>query len=240
MTVLSTIVRHCQLHALAIPTAVVGSTDTQVIQLLAILQETLEDMQQESDFQVTTLECVFTAVAGQDQGPITALGGGLSGYRKANFETFFDRSLMRPLYGPVNDTEWQDLQALPNPGPFYKFRIWQNKLWLNPAPTAPFSEIAFEYMSEWAVLDNTGAAKPLITADDDSYVFPENIVRKWLIYRWKLLKGLPYQEDRQKAYDMLNNYIATDKVKRRVNVSCTHPVDMQPGIFVPLTTNVRN
>jgi len=239
MTVLSTIVRHCQLHALAIPTAVVGSTDTQVIQLLATLQETLEDMQQESDFQVVTRECVFTAIADEDQGPIEDLGGGLNGYRKANFETFYDRSLMRPLYGPVNDTEWQELKALPNPGPFYKFRIWQGHLYLNPTPSAPLSEIAFEYQTEWAVLSSAGVLKPLITADDDTFVFPENIVRKWMIYRWKQLKGLPYQEDRQRAYDLLNNYISTDKVKRRIDVSGCRPVSMEPGIFVPITTNVR-
>lgn len=237
MTVLSTIVRHCQLHALAIPTSVVGSTDTQVIQLLAVLQESLEDMQQESDFQIATRECVFTAIADEDQGAIATLAG--NGYRKANFETFYDRTLMRSLYGPVNDTEWQELKALPNPGPFYKFRVWQGHLYLAPTPTAPFSEIAFEFQSEWAVVSSTGTVKALITADDDTFIFPENIVRKWMIYRWKLLKGLPYQEDRQRAYDLLNNYISTDKVKRRVDVSCTAPIDMQPGIFVPITTNVR-
>lgn len=238
MTVLSTIVRHCQLHALAIPTAVVGSTDTQVIQLLAVLQESLEDMQQESDFQIATRECVFTALAAEDQGAIATLAG--NGYRKANFETFFDRTLMRPLYGPMNDTEWQELKALPNPGPFYKFRVWQGHLYLNPAPTAPLSTIAFEYQSEWPVLDSaTGLPKALVTNDADTFIFPENITRKWMIYRWKLLKGLPYQEDRQRAYDLLSNYIATDKVKRRIDVSCGAPTSMQPGIFVPITTNVR-
>lgn len=237
MTVLSTIVRHCQLHALAIPTSVVGSADTQVIQLLAALQETLEDIQQESDFQIVTRECVFTAIANEDQGDISVLAG--NGYRKANFETFFDRTLMRSLYGPMSDTEWQELKALPNPGPFYKFRIWQGHLYLNPTPTVPLSTIAFEFQSEWPVVAADGTLKPLITSDDDTFILPENIVRKWLIYRWKLLKGLPYQEDRQRAYDLLSNYIATDKVKRRIDVSCTAPADMQPGIFVPITTNVR-
>ena len=234
MTVLSTIVRHCQIHALSIPSAVVGSTDTQVIQLLAILQECLEEMQTESDFNVTTLECVHTLIANENQGRIEDLGGGLSGYRKANFETFFDRTLMRPLYGPVSDTEWQELMALPNPGPFYKFRIWQDSLFINPLPATPFSEIAFEYMSEWAVRDSvTNALKPLITNDADTFAFPENIVRKWMMYRWKQIKGLPYQEDRQRAFDLLNNYIATDKVKRRINVAYPNDCSVKPGVFVP-------
>lgn len=234
MTVLSTIVRHCQMHALSIPSAVVGSTDTQIIQLLAILQECLEDMQTEANFNVTTLECVHTLTASANQGRIEDLGGGLSGYRKANFETFFDRTLMLPLYGPVTDTEWQELMALPNPGPFYKFRIWQDSLWINPVPETPFSEIAFEYMSDWSVRDGTtGDMKPLITSDSDTFVFPENIVRKWMIYRWKQIKGLPYEEDRQRAFDLLNNYIATDKVKRRIDVSSPSELTIKPGVFVP-------
>ncbi len=233
MSVLSLIQRHCQLHALAIPTAVVSSTDTQTIQLLAILQDSLDEIVTESKFNVTTLECLHTLTAAEDQGAIQDLGGGLSGYISANFETFYDRSLMRPLYGPVNDTEWQELKAFPNPGPFYKFRIRGDHLLINPVPTAPLGEIAFEYMSSWAVKNSAGVAKELITADDDIFVFPENILRKWLTYRWKLIKGLPYQEDRQAAYGLLNQYIATDKVKARIDVSCPYDKFVQPGVFVP-------
>lgn len=233
MTVLSTIQRHCQLHALAIPTSVVGSSDTQVIQLLAILQEALDQMVLESKFQVRTLECLHTLTAAEDQGPVEDLGGGLSGYQCANFETFFDRTLRRPLYGPLNDTEWQEIKALPNPGPFYKFRIRQDRLLINPTPTVPLSQIAFEYMSSWAVVSNAGAAKETITADSDDFVFPDTIVRQWLKFMWKHTKGLPYQADEKKAYDLLNNYIATDKVKRRINVAYPDETTIKPGVFVP-------
>lgn len=240
MTVLSTIQRHCQVHALAIPTSVVGSTDTQIIQLLAILQESVDDMVRESKFNVTTRECVFTLIAAEDQGPIEDLGGGLDGYQAANFETFFDRTLMRALYGPMSDTEWQQIKALPDPGPFYKFRIRGNHLLINPVPAAPLSECAFEYMSSWAIVSSSGTIKESITADDDGFLFPEDIVRAFLKANWKHTKGLPYQKDEKKAYELLNNYIATDKVKRRLDVSCGTSGDMQPGIFVPITTSVRN
>lgn len=233
MSVLTTIQRHCQVHALSIPTSVVGSADTQTIQLLAILQEALDQMVLESKFQVRTLECLYTLTAAEDQGPVEDLGGGLSGYQCANFETFFDRTLMRPLYGPLNDTEWQEIKALPNPGPFYKFRIRGGNLLINPTPTVPLSQIAFEYMSSWAVTSSAGVAKALITADDDVFVFPETIVRQWLKFMWKHTKGLPHEVDEKKAYDLLNNYIATDKVKRRINVAHPHATTLRPGVFVP-------
>lgn len=233
MTVLTTIQRHCQVHALAIPTAVVGSTDTQVIQLLAILQESVEDMTRESKFNVTTLEHTMTLTAAEDQGDIATLCG--NGYQAANFETFYDRSLMRPLYGPVDDTAWQALKALPDPGPFYKFRIRGGHLLINPVPAAPLSEIAFEFMSSWAIVSSSGTVKETITADDDGFAYPEDIVRAFLKANWKHTKGLPYQKDEKRAYELLNNYIATDKVKTRINVSCPGtPSSVQPGVFVPI------
>jgi hypothetical protein len=231
MSVLTLIQQHCRIHALSIPTAVIGSTDTQVQQLYGILLETLDDMVQESKFNVTTQEAVFIAQAQEDQGAMATLAP--NGYFQANFETFFDRTLRRPVYGPLRDDEWQAIKALPNPGPFYKFRIRQDRLLLNPIPAAPFSTIAFEYMSTWCVKSSAGVLKAAVTADDDGFVFPEPIIRKWLMYRWKLIKGLPYQEDRDAAYSQLNNYIAKDKVKRRIDLGKPRLPDIQPGIIVP-------
>ena len=232
MSVLTVVQQVCRLNALRVPTTVVSATDTQTQQMLAILLETLDDMVQESSFNVTTQEAVFTAVASEDQGALATLAP--NGYFQANFETFYDRTLGRPLYGPVNDSEWQAIHALPDPGPFYKFRIRLDRLYLHPAPTAPLSQMAFEYMSKWCVKSVAGTLQETITADTDVFVFPEAIVRKWMIYRWKLTKGLLYQEDRDAAYNQLNNYIARDKVKRRVNVAESHPADLHPGVFVPI------
>lgn len=233
MTALSVVQTHCQMHGLSVPAALIGATDTQTIQLLAILNETLEDIVVESKYQAVTKECVHILSAGENQGPMSSLGGGLFGYYQANFETFFDRTLKRPLYGPLGDREWQEIKALPNPGPFYKFRIFGDTLLINPAPTDPFSTIAFEYMSTFAVIGVGGTPKANIAADNDTFALPEHIIRKWMMFRWKQIKGLPYQEDQGRAFDMLNNYIARDKVKSRINLAHPNPVDIRPGVFVP-------
>ena len=231
MTVLSMIQSVCQLHALAVPTSVIGNTTTTTIQMYAILDEVIEELVKESKFNVTTQEAVFISIAAQDQGAMTTLA--TKGYTWAYLETFFDRTLRRSLYGPLTETEWQEIQALPNPGPFYKFRIWQDHLWINPAPTTPFSTIAFEYASSWAIKSAGGTLKAAITADTDVCVFPEDILKRGVIARWKQIKGLPYQYDEEKYYALLNNYIARDKVKRRIDLSHPQPVDIRPGVFVP-------
>ena len=56
MTVLSVVQDFCKLNALNVPTTVTGSTDTQVIQLFAIIREICEELVPESKFNVTTQE----------------------------------------------------------------------------------------------------------------------------------------------------------------------------------------
>lgn len=231
MNLLQIIQRHCELHALASPTGVVGSTDTQVTQLFAILKQVIDEIVTESKFNVTTQITTHVLIASEDQGALSTLCP--SGYQFAIFETFFDRTLMRPLIGPLSETEWEQIKALPTAGIMYKFRILNDHLLLNPVPASPFSTIAWEYMSSWATKTAAGVLKAAPTLDTDIFVFPDNILLRGLAYRWKQIKGLPYQADETAYWNMLNNYIAKDKVKRRIDVSAGEPVDVKPGIFVP-------
>jgi hypothetical protein len=207
-TLLSVIQSHCKLHAIGVPSSVTGSTDTQIIQLWEILNDVLTEMTRESDFNVTTYRATFTVIAAADQGAMSTLAP--YGYQAALLETFFDLTQRRPLYGPVSETEWEELQALPSAGVWFKFRIWQDHLWLDPVPTVPLSNMAFEYMSSWATKDTGGTPKELPTADNDTFVFPDVILKRGLAARWKQIKGLPYQADETRNSNaMLNSYVAT-------------------------------
>lgn len=231
-TLLSVIQSHCKRHALSVPTSVTGSTDTQIIQLWEILNDILAEMVRESDFNVSIRATTHVLIASQDQGAISTIA---PGFQFALLETFFDRTLKRPLYGPVSETEWEELQALPTAGTWYKYRLWQDHLWIDPVPAAPFSTIAFEYMTSYSVVNGV-TAKEATTDDADQFLFPDPIIKRGLAFYWKQIKGLPYQADEKKYYDMLTNYIARDKVKRRINVAEPVPIDLRPGIFVPSNT----
>lgn len=231
MSVLSLIQFHCRRHALAVPTAVIGSTDTTVKQLLAVLEETVENIVTEANYQVTTKEVTFTATAAEDQGAMTTLAD--EGYQHVLNGTFWDRSNDLPLYGPVSDVEWQRLKALVNAGPNYSYRLRGGHLLLNPAPAAPLPTIAFEYVSSWGVTDSSGVGKAAITADDDLFVFPDNILKKGLAFRWKRDKGLPYQGDETDYYDLLNKFIGREKTSKVVNLAGPEDRSPKPCIVVP-------
>lgn len=231
MNLLQIIQRHCELHALASPSGVVSSTDTQVIQIFALLKSLLDEITTESKFNVTTQIATHVLIASENQGNMSTLCP--FGYQQAIFETFYDRTLMRPLIGPLSESEWEAIKALPTAGIMYKFRILNDALLVNPVPASPFSTIAWEYMSSWATKTAAGVLKAAPTLDTDIFIFPDAILLRGLAYRWKQTKGLPYQADETAYWNMLNNYIAKDKVKRRLNASTGAPVDVKPGIFVP-------
>jgi hypothetical protein len=188
----------------------------------------------ESKWQAFSMQATWTLIPGEDQGDLSVDILPNKGFLWAYNETFYDRTQRRPLYGPVTDVEWQQLKAVPNPGPWYKFRIMGNHLLINPAPTIHgLSQIAFEYATSFGVRGSDGTLKNGFSADDDTSVLPERILKKGLAYRWKELKGLPFQSEEDRYFQMLNNYIVRDGTKRAHNLAEPDMPMLKPGIFVP-------
>jgi len=231
MSLLSVVQRFCQVNGMTAPSSVVSNPDQTVQQYLGIANELLDTLLQESKFQCFTKEGLWTYIGAEDQGPISTIAP--NGFLFFHNGTFFDRTLRRPVYGPVDDDEWQSIKAIPNPGPFYKFRVRGDRLLINPVPTAPFSTIAFEYASNHGVRAFSGATKQYFTADDDTPIFPESLLQRGLSFRWKQIKGLPYQADEEKYYELMNNFVSNNKPRRTLNLAGGNGFDIRPGIFVP-------
>lgn len=232
MSLLTLVQAHCQVNGLNNPLTVASNSDATVSQILGILNSLLDEINDQSSFQAYTYEAAFTFTAAENQGAMTTLAP--NGYQWMINQTFYDRTLMRPVYGPVSAVEWQQLKAIPNPGPFYKYRIRGNRLLINPVPAAPLSSVAFEYASSYGIVAANGTTfKQYFTADDDNTVLPEAIIRMGLSYRWKQTKGLPYQDDETRFWSKLNNAIARDGTKKILKMDGPSMPEIQPGIFVP-------
>lgn len=231
MSLLSVIQHHCRIHALSIPTAVVNSLDTTVTQLYGILNEMLEEIVTESDFNVATKEATFTAVAAASQGLLTDLAP--DGFQWIIPGTLWDRSNDLPVRGPLSQEEWQMIQATNLTGANYSYRVRGGELLFSPTPSAPLPEIAFEYASSWIVTDQNGTAKAALTADTDLFLVPEIILKKGLAWRWKNIKGLPYFEDQKAYFSLLNNYIAKDGTRKTINMAGCGDRGTEPRIVVP-------
>lgn len=232
MDLLGLIQEFCKRRALPVPTSAISNQDQGVMQMVAILNEFLEDLQVRKAWQRNTFETVFTSTAAEDQGDIMTLCP--YGFEEILWETFFDRTQRLPLFGGVNPAEWQARKAFNITGPLYNFRLRQNRLLFTPALPADHS-IAFEYYGSFFVKNNTGSGatyRQYWAADTDTCTLGDTLPLQWLAWKWSAKKGFDYAEDFMTYEKSVAVKLARDNRPKAVNLSSSTR-ELRPGIFVP-------
>ena len=213
------------------PIAVIDQPDQQSAQVLALIRESLEDLIRRHSWSVLVREAVFSTVASETQGDLATLAP--NGFLFILPQTLYNRTLRLPLYGPISAENWQALKAIPNAGPFYKYRIAGDKLLLNPAPPAGHT-CAFEYASKFAVKSADGSAyRQSPTSDNDIFVLDDSLILACLRWKWKYEKGLEYAEDFRRYEELVNQAKSRDATKPSLTMNAGDSGVARPGIFVP-------
>jgi hypothetical protein len=227
MNVLQLVQEFCGKKTLPVPTSVIGNTDVGVVQIRYILAECLRELGK-YNWQQQKIQNTFTTLAAEDQGSLTTVFG--ADFESLIFATMWDQTLNRPVFGPVSDTMWANLQAFPASGPIYQFKIFGNHLHIFPAPEAG-DTLYFIYQSSYPVTDSGGTPIAAIAADTDLFLIPEEVVTRCLDYRWKRQKGEPWESDYIEYSDMLA------KALNKTGLPNVHLDNSQfkltPGIWVP-------
>lgn len=232
-TILQAINAFSQRQGLGTVTTIENTQDDGILQILALCNEGLDDLTSRASWQGVQYESTFTSTSAEDQGSIDTLAP--YGFQMVINGTMWDRTRRLPVYGPQNPQQWQQLKGLPFTGPFYRYRIRQNKLLFIPALPAG-NTIAFEYRSNWIVQDNTNPASPTykqyFTEDADTCRIDMMIITAYLRWAWKAAKGLPYAEEQRSYEAKVADFLGNDGSKPEL---CMDSSDrgIQPGIFVP-------
>ena len=231
MPLLDVVTYFCQRTNLPVPATVIGSSDQQVLQVKALLEEEGIDLTKRIASQATTFEASITTLAVEDQGAITAYA--TNGFSFIKNRTIWDRSSRLPIVGPLDGEDWQMLKAVVSTGPRYQYRLRGNHLLINPIPTAGLSWY-FEYGSKNWILGADGTTyKQFFTLDTDTLLFPEDLVLMGLRWRWKKEKGLEYAED-FRTYEMqLKDFAGRDGSKRTLKMDMPQRQWSGPGIYIP-------
>lgn len=226
MTLLSTVQRFCNRTGISSPTTVYGTTDPQITQILALLEEEGNDLSGRGDWEVLTNEATHTTVATESQGAISTIAS--NGFRYIKNNTIWDRSLKLPVY-VISQSDWQAIKAFAVTGPRYHARIRGGNLIANPTPTAG-NTWAFEYIS-WNWITDTNDANPAeyFTADTDKILLPEPIIMMGLRWRWKKEKGLDYEEDFNTYEGLVLDALGRDGMKGNLNMG-QRMKEASPGI----------
>lgn len=230
MSLLSLVQNFCRRTNLPVPNTVYGTTDTQIQQIMSLLEEIGNDMASRGSWQGLTFEANLTTLALEDQGAMTSIA--TNGFRYMVNDTIWDRTSRLPVCGPLDGKDWQAMKALVSVGPRYRFRIRGGKLLVNPAPPAADAWY-FEYVSQNWILGADGTTyKQYFTLDTDTILLPETVLLMGLRWSWKKEKGFDYAED-MRTYEMqLKDSLGRDGGKTTLYMDNTNLRGPQPGIFI--------
>lgn len=235
-TVLQIVRDVCSEIGLTQPNTAVGSSDLQVVQLTALVNREGKELAGRGQWEELVREQTFVSIAAEDQG---ALRGGLvsaaNGMKYIVNETVWDRTGQYKLAGPTGASRWQAEKAFTTAGPYARYRVRGNHLFMLPAPTAGRT-LVFEYLSENWVIDTAGlVTRNKFTMDDDYPLLDSNLITLGGIWRWKKSKGLEYAEDFQTYEYAVVDALSRSGTKPIVSLDGPRDANFQPYVVVPLT-----
>nr|WP_041296551.1 hypothetical protein [Janthinobacterium sp. Marseille] len=219
----------CRRIGILAPNAAVGSTDPQIIQLLAISEEEGQDQADRYNWQSLQTEAIFTTVATQVQGPLSTIAPNCD-YIVNN--TIWNRTLRRPVYGPKSEQDWQQVVAFQINGPFNAYRIINDQINFYPDPVAG-QTCAFEYISRNWVNTSVAATSSVWTNDADTPKISDQLMILGTVWRWKQAKGLDYAEDFAKYERRMADAMGRDGSKPTLNLTGQSMYEIQPVVMVP-------
>ena len=206
--------------SLATPSVVVGSTDRQVQQLLAVANEEGHALARRHEWQVLTEEFTFVTTAAAVQ--VGAIPADFDHWRP---NTFFNRSTRRPITGPITPRQWQWIQAQPVYSTVYlAFRERGGQFLFAPVPPAG-QAIYGEYISVNWCKSVAAVAQAAWVADTDTAYLDETVIQLGVRWRFLKAKGLDYAEDMETYERELEKVMARDGGSSMLSMS-PQPVDL--------------
>lgn len=216
MSLLTVVQRFCERNDINSPTTVSGSTDGQIVQIKALLEEEGNDLSKRGNWNELTFEATHVSIANEVQGTISTIAS--NGFRNIKPDTLWDRTLKLPLI-ISDDVMWAAQKGFATTSPRYAIRIRGNKLLATPVPTAG-NTWAFEYVSKNWILGADGTTyKQFFTLDTDTIMLPEELVTLGLRWRWKKEKGFDYAEEFRTYENQVSQALASNGLKKHLNMS---------------------
>lgn len=214
-----------------VPTAAIGSTDTNVQQIIGFANEAGQELAARYSWQELTKEATFTTVATESQGALQTITG--ADFAFILNETMWDRTQRRPIFGPKIPAEWQQLKAQFTTGPWSQYRIRGNQVLFIPVPPAG-DAVFFEWVSKYWVAAGTTPTVGIqssFLADTDVPLLYERVITLDTVWRYKQTKRLAYDEDFDKAESAIKDMMTRNGAKPMLNLG-GGASELIPGIFV--------
>lgn len=181
MTLLSSINEVCDVVSLDRFESVYGSNDQNAQTMVALAQEAGDEIARRADWQ--RMLSTHTAASSPENLP-------------SDFQRMTPGGAVRTAAGdfcrPItNSSQWAVIVGIPSAQPYFFIRGQQ--MLFSPAASAVGAVV--EYVSKNWILHDPEGPQATLTADDDTSLFPERLLVKGIIWRWKRQKGLPFDDN---------------------------------------------
>lgn len=212
---------------IAVPSSLV-STDTDGVQMLALLNEVGEELTTRFRWQQLTQEASWTTVASEAQGSLSSIFG--NGVDSVVSLTIWDSTDQRFIDGPLTDQAFLQTRTLVQ-GPEHEYKIFANRLYILPQIESGHQLQIFYRSSKWVLASDSVTYKEFLTADDDTPLYPDALMKLGLRWKWREEKGLPYAEVHRSFEAMAADTTARNQTGRLLYMSDSVP-RLVPGVFV--------
>ncbi len=220
MTALSIVQQTCKWLSIPVPQALFSATDTQTMELTALLNEEIEELSRWPDslWRKLIREHTFISQASDVQ-TLTPLP--TTGFGYIIPATMWDRTMTRPCLGPIDPQTWEAWKARPIlTSILWGWRLRGNDFLTAPNPPAG-DTVAYEYMSNLCVYatGDTVPTKQYFTADDDTSIFNEMMVSRGVRWRFLSQKKLDYTQEYQTWISLVQREVSRNKGMPVLNAS---------------------
>lgn len=224
LSVLALVQEFCGLRGLPVPSALIGSNETSVVQYRSVLNAVLREALGKP-WPETKVRGTFTTVGTASQGALATLFPGFDSFVK---DTLWLESETIPIQGPLTDSSWQALTVLGISGPPYSYWLSGGNLYLTPTPTAGMTGSAI-YRTDWKYFDGASPQQSL-TADSNTTIVPDEVLLAGLEAVWLKVKGLSWQSSWNDFQDKMAHAIAVTSPTLQLDAA---PNLNRPSIFIP-------
>lgn len=205
---------------IAVPSTIVTNTSNHdAMLLLRMANKEAKAMRTRYSWQILTKEHTFTTLAADSQGSSSLP----SDFLRFVPETAFNRTLRRPIVGPINQSEWAEYKANLIVPADPVWRVRGGVILMAPLQTAG-QTIAYEYISKWSVsvaATPTTPAKDAFTLDTDTWLWDEELLTLAVIWRWRQHKGMAFEDARLDFERMVTDAFIADGGKPRIQTGVT-------------------
>lgn len=198
----------------AAPVSVVGSADTGVVQMMALLQDIGDELAERNFWQALDTPATITADGTTVLFQFPTAFGGLS--PGLQFQSTLYPTL--PVIGPVTDEQMASFKALPVTPLQPVWRVIDGQFEFYPAP-ASGEVYTFNYYSSMWVQSAAGDLQLSWEADTDISLIDEKILTTGLEWRWLKAKGLDYSEEFRRFEMRIARADGRQDTRREVSMS---------------------